>query len=235
VAGTPPVVVAPVDYRAGMRIDFFWDPVCPYCWLTSRWIHEVMPHRDLEVDWRFISLRIINDEIGYEGKPPLYQESHAMGRSLLRVAAAVRKELGPEPIGDLYTAYGTHIWHHPPVEGGSRAHTTGITREDVESLLGGVGLDARFAESMDDVSLDDVLREDTELAFSRTGPNVGTPIITYGAPDGPSYFGPVISRVPPQEEALKLWDSMVALSQVWSFAEVKRSMRERPQLPLLSE
>src|SRR5213078_2371638 len=90
--------------------EFFWDPVCPWAWITSRWVHEVAGQRDLDVDWRFIALRIVNEDRDYEKEfRPGYEEGHNLGKRLLRAAAALRDRDGRKRLGDLYTLFGTRI------------------------------------------------------------------------------------------------------------------------------
>lgn len=204
-------------------VDFFFDPVCPWAWITSRWVDEVAELRHLEVDWRFISLRIVNEDKDYGEMPPRYLEIHTLGQRLLRVAAAIRDEHGIGPIGAFYTAVGRAIH----VEGDREAVGTpeGVTR-----LLEELELPAELARAADDEAWDLPVRADTEAALDRVGKDVGTPIITFGPPDGPSFFGPVISRVPRGEDALALWDAVEAVARVPGFAELKRSLRERPQV-----
>jgi 2-hydroxychromene-2-carboxylate isomerase len=207
-------------------VDFFWDPVCPWAWLTSRWVHEVIPLRGLQVDWRFISLAIVNEERDYQKEFPAGPTpGHNRGLELLRVAAAARSAHGAEAVGPLYTAFGTAIHRE-----GRAEDFDGPDRPGVAQALGSAGLPASLAEAATDSSWDKYIREDTETALARTGKNVGTPIITFGAPDGPSFFGPVISRVPAGEEAARLWDGVSALAYQPGFSELKRSLRERPQL-----
>jgi len=218
-----------------VKVDYFFDPVCPFCWQTSRWVRIVEPIRGLDIDWRFISLKMLNEKKGYEAKPTGYPDSHAMGLGLLRIAAAVKDELGPEPVGRVYLELGTRIWDAEPVPSLTRYQQIGRFGSNGEVLqaLDAAGVASDFAEAADDPVWDAVIRSDTETALARTGSDVGTPILTYGAPDGPSYFGPVISRVPDEADSLKLWDAMIALGQVGSFAEVKRSAREPVQLRLV--
>lgn len=212
-------------------IEFFWDPVCPFAWITSRWVAKVAAQRDLRVDWRFISLRLINKAKDYDTEfPPGYDFGHTAGLRMLRVAAAVRDELGREPLGALVAAYGHSHWDLPSDAGlGTRLSS----HEHAVEVLTTAGLPAGFADALDDTSWDELLDAESELALSRTGRDVGTPIITYQPPDGLSFFGPVISRAPSDEEAVELWDAVTTLASFPGFAEMKRSMRERPQLNVL--
>ncbi len=212
-------------------IEFFWDPVCPFAWITSRWVTKVAVQRNFTVDWRFISLRLINKHKDYATEfPPEYEAGHTAGLRMLRVAAAIRDELGRDALGPVVAAYGHSYWDEPHGSG-FRARLS--STDHVTEVLEAVGLPIRFADALDDSTWDPMIDAESELALSRTGRDVGTPIITYQPPDGLSFFGPVISRVPSDEEAGELWDAVTKLASFPGFAEMKRSMRERPQLNLL--
>ena len=212
-------------------IEFFWDPVCPFAWITSRWVEQVAAQRDFTVDWRFISLRLINKDKDYATEfPPEYEFGHTAGLRMLRVAAAIRHELGRDAVGPLVTAYGQSYWDLPK---GSGMRNRLSTTAHVVEVLRAANLPERFVDSLDDTSWDELLDAESELALSRTGRDVGTPIITFQPPDGVSFFGPVISRVPDASEAGALWDAVTTLAGFPGFAEMKRSMRERPQLNIL--
>jgi hypothetical protein len=210
-------------------INFYFDPVCPFAWMTSKWVRKVMAQRDYTVDWRFISLRLINAEVDYDSQfPPEYEAGHTAGLRLLRVAARVRAEHGREAVGPLYEAIGTQVFDSE-VSSELGAGERG-TREFVEPLLAQVGLPAGLADALDDTAWDGELRAETDEALSLTGKDVGTPIIHFRPPEGTAFFGPVISRLPGDEDAVRLWDHVVGLAGFPGFTELKRSMRERPQL-----
>lgn len=212
-------------------IEFFWDPVCPFAWITSRWIDEVARQTGMSVEWRFISLRLLNKDKDYATEFPAgYEHGHTAGLRMLRVAAAVRADRGPEPLGALVTAYGESYWDRPRGSG-MREHLS--TTEHATEVLTAAGLPTSYATALDDTSWDAELDAETELALSRTGRDVGTPIITFRPPDGRSFFGPVISRVPDPEEAVPLWEAVTTLAAFPGFAELKRSLREAPQLTIL--
>jgi len=212
-------------------IEFFWDPVCPFAWITSRWVEKVVAQTNYSVDWRFISLRLLNKDKDYATEfPPDYEHGHTAGLRMLRVAAKVRAELGREHMGPLYTAYGEGYWDQPK---GSGMRAKLGTVEWVGDILDGVGLPRTFAAAADDDSWDAEIDAETETALARTGRDVGTPIITFEPPDGLSFFGPVISRVPSDEQAVPLWNAVIELARFPGFAEMKRSMREVPQLNVL--
>ena len=220
---------APIEQAAD--IEFFWDPVCPFAWITSRWVEKVAVQSDYTVDWRFISLRLLNKHKDYATEfPPEYEAGHTAGLRMLRVAAAVRADLGRERLGPLVTAFGESYWDRPKGSG-MRARLS--TTEHVTEVLAAAGLPTSYAAALDDTSWDELLDQETELALSRTGRDVGTPIITFHPPDGLSFFGPVISRVPDDDQALPLWNAVTALASFGGFAELKRSLREVPQLNIL--
>jgi hypothetical protein len=216
-------------------INFYFDPVCPFAWMTSKWVRQVQTQRDYTVDWRFISLRLINAEVDYDAHfPPEYEASHTAGLRLLRVAARARVENGRESMAALYSAFGAHIFDTAPVPDDHRsegevAERRG-TREFVEPILAEVGLSLALADALDDESWDLEIRQETDEVLSLTGKDVGTPIIHFEPPEGVAFFGPVISRLPSESSAVELWDHVVGLASFPGFAELKRSLREQPQL-----
>jgi hypothetical protein len=210
-------------------INFYFDPLCPFAWMTSKWVRKVVAQRAYTVDWRFISLRMLNAAVDYDSQFPAgYEAGHTAGLRLLRVTARVRAEYGRRAVGPLYEAIGTRAFDSStsanltPEERGSR--------EFAESALEEAGLPAGLARALDDASWDGELRAETDEALALTGKDVGTPIIHFGPPDGTAFFGPVISRLPSDEDAVRLWDHVVGLASFPGFAELKRSLRERPQL-----
>jgi hypothetical protein len=216
--------MAPADIR------FYFDPVCPFCWLTSKWVRMVQAERDLSVDWRFISLRLINEHVDYDAHfPPEYEAGHTAGLRLLRVVARARQDHGAEAVDSLQAALGAHIFDTPPTDTTDGPERRG-TREFLEPILREVDLPTVLADALDDTSWDDAIRADGDEALALTGKDVGTPIIHFEPPDGVAFFGPVISRLPEPEQAGELWDHVVGLARFPGFAELKRSLRERPQL-----
>ena len=204
-------------------IEFFFDPVCPWAWITSRWVTEVARLRHLEVEWRFTSLRMVNHERDYDADfPPGYVEGHSLGLQLLRVAAAAREEAGNAGVARLYEVLGGRIH----IEG--RRDELGSSA-GVGTALVDAGLPSGRATAANDERHYRVVRTETDLALARAGADVGTPVVTFAPPDGPSFFGPVISRVPRGEEVLALWDATEQLARFPGFAELKRSLREPPQ------
>jgi hypothetical protein len=193
----------------------------------------VQAERDLSVDWRFISLRLINEHIDYDAHfPPEYEAGHTAGLRLLRVVARARQEHGVEAVDSLQAVLGAHIFDTPPgdTEDEKADRERRGTPEFIEPILTEVGLPTDLVDALDDTSWDAAIRADGDEALALTGKDVGTPIIHFQPPDGVAFFGPVISRLPEPERAGELWDHVVGLARFPGFAELKRSLREKPQL-----
>lgn len=214
-------------------INYYFDPVCPFAWMTSKWVRLVQAERDYTVDWRFISLRLLNSEVDYDSHfPPEYEAGHTAGLRLLRVLHRARAEHGREIVGPLYEALGRRIFDAAPVDGSEE--NAGLdprgTASFVAPVLAEAGLPCDLVEALDDESIDLDIRSETDEALSLTGKDVGTPIIHFQPPHGVAFFGPVISRLPHEEDAARLWDHVVGLASFPGFSELKRSLRELPQL-----
>ena len=214
-------------------INFYFDPVCPFAWMTSKWVRLVQSQRDYAVDWRFISLRLVNAGVDYDSHfPPEYEAGHTAGLRLLRAAHRARSEHGPEVVGPLYEGLGRRIFDSAPMgppPGDDELDPRG-TASFLAPVLTEVGLPQDLVQALDDESLDLEIRNETDEALGLTGKDVGTPIIHFQPPAGVAFFGPVISRLPDEEDAVRLWDHVVGLAAFPGFAELKRSLRELPQL-----
>ena len=218
---------------ADADINFYFDPVCPFAWMTSKWVRLVQSQRDYSVDWRFISLRLINADVDYESHfPPEYEAGHAAGLRLLRVLHRARSEHGRDVVGPLYEAMGVRIFDSAPIGGSVRGDQLDPrgTVALLEPVLAGLGLPRHLVDALDDDSRDRELRAEADEALSLTGKDVGTPIIHFEPPTGLAFFGPVISRLPDEKQAVVLWDHVIGLATFPGFAELKRSLRELPQL-----
>jgi hypothetical protein len=210
-------------------LHFYFDPVCPFAWITSKWVRMVAEQRDYTVDWRFISLRMLNADVDYASHfPDYYEAGHTAGLRLLRVAARVRAEHGRAAVGSLYESIGARLFDTPRDERLSASDQG--AREVLLPLLRDVGLPEDLADTLEDESFDDVIRAETDEALGLTGRDVGTPILHFRPPDGTAFFGPVISRLPSRDDAGRLWDHVIGLAEFGGFAEIKRTLRERPQL-----
>src|SRR3954449_5470596 len=150
---------------AAADIHFYFDPVCPFAWMTSRWVRTVMTQREYAVDWRFISLRLVNAEVDYDAQfPPEYEAGHTAGLRLLRVAARTRDEHGRAAVGTLYQALGRRIFDSPPAPGDTGERRD--TRAFLEPVLADAGLPAVLADALDDGTFDEVVRAETDEALS---------------------------------------------------------------------
>ena len=205
-------------------LEFYFDPVCPWAWITSRWVTNVQQLRNYEVSWKFISLRMINAERGYAGHEA-YEQIHNAGLAGLRVASAARAQGGNESVAAVYTALGNAIHI-----GGRREELVNDPKSFLLSIVADAGLPAEVAAAYEDSTHDEVIRYETEAALSRTGKDVGTPILTFNpkSANEASLFGPVISQAPKGEEAIKLWDAVQTIAES-GVAEIKRSLRAAPQ------
>ncbi|WP_300643987.1 hypothetical protein [Nocardioides sp.] len=216
---------------AAPDVRFWFDPVCPFAWMTSKWLRTVQRQRGDTVEWRLISLRLLNAHVDYDTHfPPEYEAGHTAGLRLLRVCAAARDAHGPEVLADLYPAISSRIFEADPAEQSLRPERG---REVLGIALEEAGLPAGLAAAYDDDRWDAVVQADTDEALGLTGKDVGTPILHISPPEGAAFFGPVISRLPSDEDALRLWDHVVGLATFPGFAEMKRSLRELPQLRAL--
>jgi protein-disulfide isomerase-like protein with CxxC motif len=187
--------------------DFWFDPACPFAWITSRWILEVEQVRDISVSWHIMSLAFLNED---KDVPESYREFLSTAWQPVRVLMAAKNHHGSEVLLPLYTALGT------------RRHDEGrdFTREMIEESLAEAGLPTDLADAMDDDSYDEDIRKSHRRGMDQVGDEVGTPTIAF---EGAAFFGPVLSKIPRGEEAGQLWDGCVAVAKVPFFYELKRS------------
>jgi 2-hydroxychromene-2-carboxylate isomerase len=192
--------------------DFWFDTLCPWAWLTSRWMVEVERVRDVSVRWRPMSLALLN-----EGRdlPADYLARIALGWGPMRVCVAAEQAHGPEVLGPLYTALGTRF--HPGQLPNDRAN--------IEAAIQEAGLPAGLVDAMDDPSYDEVVRASHDEGMALVGQDVGTPIIRV---DGAAFFGPVVTPAPRGEVAGRLWDGVLLVAQTPGFYEIKRTRDVRP-------
>ncbi|MBT0995644.1 DsbA family protein [Cellulomonas sp. DKR-3] len=195
-------------------VDFWFDPACPWAWMTSRWIDEVSRHRDLEVRWHVMSLSVLNE--GREDLPERYVRLMSEGWAPVRVLVAAARDHGDQVLKPLYDAMGTR--KHP----GGREDNEAVIAES----LAEVGLPAELAAVGATDEVDDLLRASHGEAIALVGDEVGTPVV---AIDGVGYFGPVVTPAPTGQAALDLFDGLVLMTRVPGFYELKRTRTAGPQ------
>ena len=190
--------------------DFWFDPACPFAWITSRWMLEVEQVRDIEVTWHIMSLAYLNQDKDISDD---YRRFLSTAWQPVRVLMAAEQKYGKEVLLPLYTAMGNRI--HLEKQEKDRAMIEGALEE--------AGLDAALADAMDDPSYDEAIAASHERGMNQVGNEVGTPTIAF---NGRAFFGPVISKAPRGEDAGRLWDACVTLSDYPHFYELKRSRTE---------
>jgi 2-hydroxychromene-2-carboxylate isomerase len=194
-------------------VDFWFDPVCPWAWIASRWLLEVEQVRAVQPRWHVMSLSVLNEN--KEDLPERYKELLSQGWGPVRVCLAAETKFGPEVLGPLYTALGTKIHN----EQGPRERST------IEAALAEAGLPAELADAMDSTEYDEAVRASHKEGIDRVGYEVGTPVITV---KGTSIFGPVVSPIPRGEAAGRLWDGVLLIAETDGFFELKRSRTRDP-------
>jgi predicted DsbA family dithiol-disulfide isomerase len=187
--------------------DFWFDPLCPFAWITSRWILEVEQVRDVSVSWHVMSLAYLNQDKDISDD---YRARLEPAWGPVRVLIAAQERHGDDVLLPLYDAMGTriHLGQEP------------ITRELIAASVAEAGLESDLVDAMDDPSYDDAVVKSHHQGMDQVGEDVGTPTIAF---DGTAIFGPVLSKIPRGEQAGTLWDGCVALTKVPYFYELKRT------------
>lgn len=195
------------------KADFWFDPACPFAWITSRWIGEVEEVRGIETEWHVMSLSVLN-----EGRdlPEHYRELMDKSWGPVRVIIAAQELHGNQYVKPLYDAMGEEIHHE-----GNKDRPSVIRK-----ALAQVGLPEDLARYADSDEFDAKLRASHEAGISLVGQDVGTPVVAF---NGTAFFGPVLTRIPRGEDAGKIWDATVALAGYPHFFELKRSRTESPE------
>ncbi|MFI0786445.1 DsbA family protein [Streptomyces lydicus] len=202
--------------------DFWFDPLCPWAWMTSRWMLEVEKVRPVEVRWHVMSLAVLNED-KLDQLPEEYAENMRPGGKAwgpVRVVIAAQQLHGDEAVGRLYTALGTRFHN----EG------LGVTPESIAAALDDAGLPAELIEYADKDTYDTELRASHKEGIDLVGQEVGTPVIAVPGSDGDqiAFFGPVVTPAPKGEEAAKLWDGTLMVASIPGFYEIKRTRTQGP-------
>ena len=196
------------------QVDFWFDPICPWAWMTSRWMLEVEKVRPVEVRWHVMSLAVLNED-KLDELPENYRELLATAWGPVRVCIAAEQKYGAEVLGRLYTELGTRR-HHEKEK---------FTREYFEAALTAAGLDPALADAAESTAYDEAVRASHQDGIDRVGQEVGTPVIEV---EGSAFFGPVVSPIPRGEAAVKLFDGVVAVASTDGFFELKRTRTRDP-------
>jgi protein-disulfide isomerase-like protein with CxxC motif len=194
-------------------VDFWFDPLCPWAWITSRWMLEVEQVRPVAPRWHVMSLAVLNEK--KEDLPENYQEMMARAWGPVRVCIAAEQKYGAEVLGPLYTAIGTRF-HDEKAE---------RNRATIEAALADAGLPADLADAMESTDYDQAVRASHKDGIDRVGYDVGTPVIAVG---DMAIFGPVVSPIPRGEAAARLWDGVMLIAGTDGFFELKRSRTRDP-------
>jgi len=196
-----------------VQVDFWFDPLCPWAWITSRWMLEVAQVREVAPRWHVMSLAVLNE--GRDDLPEGYKERLSQAMGPVRVVVAAEQKFGSDAVLPLYTAIGTRF-HNQKAE---------QNRATIEAALAEAGLPADLADAMDSTEYDEAVRAAHTDGIERVGLEVGTPIISVG---DASIFGPVITPIPRGEAAGRLWDGVLLCLQTPGFFELKRSRTNPP-------
>jgi 2-hydroxychromene-2-carboxylate isomerase len=212
-------VTETAENTAKTPADFWFDPLCPWAWMTSRWMLEVEKVRPVEVRWHVMSLAVLN-EPRLDEMPEEYRGLMKQAWGPVRVCIAAEQKHGSEVLGALYTALGT------------RFHNQGLPKDHdtIVAALEEAGLPAELADAADSDAYDTRLRASHQEGIDKVGQDVGTPVIAVPGSDGEqiAFFGPVVTPAPKGEEAAKLWDGTLLVASIPGFYEIKRTRTQGP-------
>ncbi|WP_214415158.1 DsbA family protein [Sphaerisporangium fuscum] len=206
-------------------VDFWFDPLCPWAWMTSRWLLEVRAVRPIEPRWHIMSLFVLNED---KDIPAEYREGLKNAMLPVRVLQAAAEKYGEDVLGDLYTHVGLRIHNQRRLKPtGSEQEFDGVAaiREVLSEALEAAGLDPALVAATESTEYDAAIRASHSNGIDLVGQEVGTPVISVG---GVAFFGPVISPAPKGEDAGKLWDGVLLVAGTDGFFELKRSRTREP-------
>ena len=193
-------------------VDFWFDPRCPWAWITSRWILEVQRQRPIDVRWHVMSLAVLNEDKDVTEE---YRRNLVGSWGPVRVCIAAEQRYGSKVLGPLYTEMGTRR-HHDKQK---------FDRALIEEALTAAGLDPALAAAAESTEYDEAVRASHQDGIDRVGQEVGTPVIEV---EGHAFFGPVVTPAPRGEAALRLWDGVRAVAATDGFFELKRTRTREP-------
>jgi 2-hydroxychromene-2-carboxylate isomerase len=202
----------PPETGTGVVAEFWFDPICPWAWLTSRWLLEVEQVRPVTAHWNVMSLSVLNQDRDISDD---YRAMLDKAWGPVRVCIAAAQQHGDDVLGPLYTALGRRF-HHEKRE---------KDRATIEEALEEAGLPVALADAMDSTEYDDALRKSHQAGMDQVGLDVGTPVISV---DGVAFFGPVVTPVPRGEAAGRLWDGVMLVAGTDGFFEIKRTRDRDP-------
>ena len=206
-------------------VEVFVDPSCPWAWITTRWLKEVAPQRELSLTWRSYCLEIRDDYGVAAGVPDHHRDmviaAHALSHRMLRVFEAARSEGGENAVDVLYTEWGRHFFD----DSSPRDDTL------LSTCLAASGLEPDLVTAADDDKWDTPIVEAMEVAYAFGGPKTQTPTIVVGGDPPYGFKGPVMAPAPTGEAALRLWDAVVVIAREPGFFEITRPRTNPPRPP----
>jgi predicted DsbA family dithiol-disulfide isomerase len=218
-----PDAASPLHSDPVIDVEFYVDPSCPWAWITSRWLLEVAPHRDLKISWRSYCLEIRDDYDVAPTVPENYRQQaldgHALSHRMLRIFEAARADAGENAVDRLYTEWGRRRFSGHGAEGD----------EILTETVAAAGLDTRLVDAADDEKWDGPICEAMEIAYAFGGPKTQTPTIVVRTDPPHGFKGPVMAPAPTGPDGVRLWDAITVLSEYDGFFEITRPRTRLPR------